>query len=168
MKVIISLLNNLHNASYLCIIFSMTLNTPYKLTLCPMTYVLEILGDKWSFLIIRDMLFKGCCRYKQFIESDEGVATNILADRLKKLTKHGLVTQCKDPDNGRQKLYHLTERGLDLIPSILQLIKWSGRHDPQSILSEKIMFYLEERFDEAVKIVKEQYLNECHINDQKC
>jgi DNA-binding HxlR family transcriptional regulator len=145
--------------------FPMTQNTPYKLTLCPMTYVLEILGDKWSFLVIRDMLFKGCCRYKQFIESDEGVATNILANRLKKLTEHGLVTQCKDPANGRQKLYHLTEKGLDLIPAILQLIKWSGHHDPQSILSEHIMYYLDEKFDEAVDIVRNQYLNQCHIDD---
>ncbi len=127
-----------------------------------MTYVLEILGDKWSFLIIRDMLFKGCCRYKQFIESDEGMATNILADRLKKLAKHGLVTQCKDPENGRQKLYHLTDKGLDLIPSILQLVKWSGHHDPNSILSEKIMHYLDDRFDDAVEIVKNEYLKDCH------
>lgn len=128
-----------------------------------MTYVLEILGDKWSFLIIRDMLFKGCCRYKQFIESDEGVATNILADRLKKLTKHGLITQCKDPENGRQKLYHLTEKGLDLIPSILQLVKWSGHYDCNTVLSEKIMHYLNDRFDDAVEIVRKEYVNNCHV-----
>ena len=67
------------------------------MTVCPMTYVLEIFGDKWSFLIIRDMLFKGCCRYKQFIESEEGVATNILANRLKKLTQYGLITQMQRP-----------------------------------------------------------------------
>jgi len=139
----------------------MTQNKTYKLTVCPMTYVLEILGDKWSFLIIRDMLFRGCCRYKHFIESDEGVATNILANRLKKLTQHGLITQCKDPENGRQKLYHLTDKGLDLIPSILQLVKWSGHHDPHSVLSEKIMHYLDDRFDEAVDIVKQQYLQAC-------
>ncbi len=127
-----------------------------------MTYVLEVLGDKWSFLIIRDMLFKGCCRYKQFIESDEGVATNILANRLKKLTEHGLLTQCKDPENGRQKLYHLTDKGLDLIPSILHLVKWSGHHDPDSIISDKIMHYLDNRFDDAVEIVKTEYLKNCH------
>lgn len=135
------------------------------MTVCPMTYVLEILGDKWSFLIIRDMLFKGCCRYKQFIESEEGVATNILANRLKKLVQHGLITQCKDPENGRQKLYHLTPKGLDLIPSVLQLVKWSGHHDPNTLLSEKNMHYLNDKFDEAVEIVKNQYLNECHVDD---
>ena len=128
-----------------------------------MTYVLEILGDKWTFLIIRDMLFKGCCRYKQFIDSDEGVATNILANRLKKLIKHGIITQCKDPNNGRQKLYHLTEKGLDLIPSILQLVKWSGHHDQNTVLTDKIMHYLNHRFDESIEIVKAQYLNECHV-----
>lgn len=129
-----------------------------------MTYVLEILGDKWTFLIIRDMLFRGCCQNKQFIDSGEGMATNILADRLKKLIKHGLITQCKDPENGRQKLYHLTGKGLDLIPSILQLIKWSGLHDPNSLLPEKIMAYLNNRFEEAVEIVRNDYLNNCHTS----
>ncbi len=142
----------------------MTKNQTYKMTVCPMTYVLEILGDKWTFLIIRDMLFKGCCQYKQFIESDEGVATNILADRLKKLTQHGLITQCKDPENGRQKLYHLTEKGLDLIPSILHLVKWSGQYDPNTVLSNAIMQFLEGRFDEAVQIVRKEYLNNCHVH----
>lgn len=129
-----------------------------------MTYVLEILGDKWSFLVIRDMLFKGCCQYKEFIESDEGMATNILASRLKKLTQHGLITQCKDPNNGRQKLYHLTEKGLDLIPSILHLVKWSGNHDEKTVLSDKIMHYLNDRFDEAVAIVRDEYLNACNAS----
>ncbi len=141
----------------------MTKNNTYKLTVCPMTYVLEVLGDKWTFLIIRDMIFKGCCQYKQFIDSDEGVATNILADRLKKLAKHKLITQCKDPENGRQKLYHLTEKGLDLIPSILQLVKWSGQYDTNTVLSKKIMHYLDERFDEAVEIVRNEYLKNCHV-----
>ena len=144
--------------------FTMTKHNSYKLTLCPMTYVLEILGDKWSFLIIRDMLFKGCCRYQQFIESDEGVATNILASRLKKLTEHGLITQCKDPDNGRQKLYHLTEKGLDLIPSILQLVKWSGHHDGQTVLTDDIMNHLDNQFEESVAYVRKKYLEKCHVS----
>lgn len=122
-----------------------------------MTHVLEVLGDKWSFLIIRDMLFKGCCQYKQFIESDEGMATNILANRLKKLTEHGLITKCTDPENKRQKLYHLTDKGLDLVPAILHLIRWSGKHEACSILTPQIMDYLENRFDEAVDIVIRQY-----------
>ncbi len=82
---------------------------------------------------------------------------------LKKLTKYELITKCKDPENGRQKLYHLTEKGLDLIPSILQLVKWSGQHDPNTVLSEKIMHYLDDRFDEAVEIVRADYLNNCHV-----
>ncbi len=138
----------------------------YKTTVCPMTYVLEILGDKWSFLIIRDMLFKGCCRYKQFIESEEGMATNILADRLKKLAHHGLVTQCKDPNNGRQKLYHLTEKGLDLIPSILQLVKWSGHHDKDTFLTDEIMHHLDHKFEDSVEFVRKSYQETCHVHQQ--
>ncbi len=129
-----------------------------------MTYVLDILGDKWTFLIIRDMLFKGCCRYKQFIESEEGVATNILADRLKKLTKHGLITQCKDPDNGRQKLYHLTDKGIDLTPTILHMIKWSGQYDKETYLSDDIMHHLENNFEKSIEYVKANYKASCHAN----
>ena len=134
----------------------------YKSHVCPMTYVLEILGDKWTFLIIRDMLFKGCCRYKQFSESEEGVATNILADRLKKLTHHEIITQCKDPENGRQKLYHLTEKGLDLIPSILQLVKWSGHHDKDTFLTDEIKNYLDNNFEQSIEYVRSHYIKSCH------
>lgn len=142
----------------------MSAKNSYKLTVCPMTYVLDILGDKWTFLIIRDMLFKGCCRYQQFADSDEGVATNILASRLKNLVQHGLITQCKDPNNGRQKLYHLTDKGLDLIPSILHLVKWSGNHDPETCLPETIQAYLETNFDQAVDYVRKEYAQMCQGN----
>lgn len=144
----------------------MTGKNTYKITACPMTYVLEILGDKWSFLIIRDMLFKGSCQYKEFIDSDEGMATNILADRLKKLTYHGLITKSKDPNNGRQKLYHLTEKGLDLIPSILHLLKWSGKHDSKTLMPNQIKSNLNDRFEESVEYVRNQYLNQHGSHDQ--
>lgn len=123
-----------------------------------MTYVLDILGDKWTFLIIRDMLFKCNCRYQHFIDSDEGIATNILADRLKKLVHHGIVEQKKDPNNGRKKIYSLTQKGLDLTPAILHLIRWSGGYDSCSLISDDIMYQLNNHFDDCVEFVLNHYL----------
>jgi len=134
--------------------------SPYKMTLCPMTYVLEILGDKWTFLIIRDMLFKCNCRYQHFMDSDEGIATNILADRLKKLVHNGIVEQHKDPANGRKKIYTLTQKGLDLTPAILHLIKWSGDYDSDSLIGEEIMSKLNNQFNDCVEFVINHYLQE--------
>ncbi len=122
-----------------------------------MTYVLDILGDKWTFLVIRDMLFKCCCRYQHFMDSEEGIATNILADRLKKLTQHGVVEQHKDPRNGRKKIYTLTPKGLALTPAILNLIKWSGEYDDCSLVSEDIMQRLNTQFDDCVSFVINHY-----------
>ena len=130
------------------------------MTLCPMTYVLDILGDKWTFLVIRDMLFKCSCRYQHFMDSDEGIATNILADRLKKLAHHGIVEQQKDPTNGRKKIYTLTQKGLDLTPAILHLIKWSGDYDCGTLISEDIKQKLNHHFDECVEFVIQHYLQE--------
>lgn len=138
----------------------MSTQSNYKLTLCPMTYVLDILGDKWTFLVIRDMLFKCSCRYQHFMDSDEGIATNILADRLKKLLHHGIVKQQKDPDNGRKKIYSLTQKGLDLAPAILHLIKWSGDYDENTLLTDDIKKQLATDFDQCVEFVLDHYKKE--------
>ncbi|WP_395373073.1 winged helix-turn-helix transcriptional regulator [Marinicella sp. W31] len=128
---------------------------------CPLTYVLDILGDKWSLLIIRDMLIRKYCRYNQFLESDEGIATNILADRLKKLEKSGIITKAKDPDNRRQNIYEVTQKGLDLIPSMLHLVRWSCRHDPETVVNDEVADYLENKFDCAVEWVLNRHIKDC-------
>jgi DNA-binding HxlR family transcriptional regulator len=99
---------------------------------CPISYALDIFGDKWTLLVIRDMLFKGKQRYGQFAESEERIATNILADRLARLEAQGLVTSEPDPQNGRQVVYALTSKALDLAPMLVEMIVWSAKHDPRS------------------------------------
>jgi DNA-binding HxlR family transcriptional regulator len=86
-----------------------------KRSLCPISCTLEIIGDKWSLLIIRDMLFAGKSTYNEFLDSPEGIATNILNDRLKKLTEAGLLTFSGAE---KRKKYSLTKTGLDLKPVI--------------------------------------------------
>jgi DNA-binding HxlR family transcriptional regulator len=99
---------------------------------CPISYALDVFGDKWTLLIVRDLMFKGKRRYKEFADSQERIATNILADRLAKLEAEGLVTRAVDPHSARQRVYELTEAGLALAPILIEMILWSAKHDPES------------------------------------
>jgi len=83
-------------------------------------------------LVVRDLLLHGKRRYREFQESDEGIATNILADRLARLERWGIVESRADPENRRAKLYEPTAKGLDLAPLLLELIIWGGTHDPHT------------------------------------
>jgi len=88
-----------------------------------------MLGDRWSLLIIRDMMVRGSRSYKEFLESDEGIATNILADRLRKLVAHGIVTTEPDSSDGRKLNYLLTAKGIDLAPVLTEMVLWAAAHE---------------------------------------
>ncbi len=95
---------------------------------CGISSTLDILGDKWSFLIIRDMLFFRKNTYGDFLRSQEKIATNILADRLVLLESEGFITKESHPDNKSKFLYQLTPKGLDLLPILLEIMLWSDRY----------------------------------------
>ena len=99
---------------------------------CPVNYGLEIFGDKWSLLIVRDIVFAGKRTYGEFLKSEEGFATNILASRLAFLVEQGILAKTLSSSDRRKDLYSLTEKGLDLIPVLLSVVLWSAKHDPQS------------------------------------
>lgn len=99
---------------------------------CPISHALDLFGDRWTLLIIRDMLFKQKRRYGEFAESEEKIATNVLADRLAKLGAWGLVTKQTDPENRRRLIYRLTDKALDLAPVLVEMIVWSAKHDPNT------------------------------------
>ncbi|UTW65483.1 helix-turn-helix transcriptional regulator [bacterium SCSIO 12643] len=94
---------------------------------CPVSYALDFFGDKWTFLIIRDLV-DGKKFYKDFLSSKEGIATNILSDRLKKLEANGIVEWKVYEKLKTKKEYSLTEKGKDLIPILLEIIVWSDKH----------------------------------------
>ena len=96
---------------------------------CPLNASVEILGDRWSLLIIRDMMLRGFRSYKQFLQSYEGIATNILADRLRKLIAHGIITTEPDPSDGRKMIYSLTAKGIDLGPVLTEMVLWAAAHE---------------------------------------
>jgi DNA-binding HxlR family transcriptional regulator len=103
--------------------------SPKRRSGCPLNVSIEILGDRWSLLIIRDMMLRGFRSYKEFLGSDEGIATNILADRLRTLEAHGIITTEKDPSDGRKLIYSLTAKGIDLAPVLTEMVLWAAAHE---------------------------------------
>lgn len=99
---------------------------------CAVNYGVEIFGDRWSLLIIRDIVFVGKKTYGEFMKSEERIATNVLASRLSFLEQQGILLRVSNPDDGRKDFYTLTEKGLDLIPIVLNIVLWSARHDAKS------------------------------------
>ncbi len=95
---------------------------------CPISYALDFIGDKWSLLIIRDMIFDKKRFYKEFLESKEGMATNILSDRLKKLEQHGVIESQVYEKLKTRKEYSLTNKGKDLIPVLVDMMVWSATY----------------------------------------
>jgi len=96
---------------------------------CPLNASVEMLGDRWSLLIIRDMMLRGFRSYKEFLECYEGIATNILADRLRKLIANGIITTEPDPFDGRKLTYLLTRKGIDLAPVLTEMVLWAAAHE---------------------------------------
>jgi DNA-binding HxlR family transcriptional regulator len=95
---------------------------------CPISITLDILGDKWTLLIIRDLMFSGKKTYGEFLQSEEKIATNILADRLLILEKTGIVEKKAFPGNKVKNLYQLTPKGIDLSPTLFEIILWGDKY----------------------------------------
>jgi DNA-binding HxlR family transcriptional regulator len=99
---------------------------------CPINFALETFGDMWSLLIVRDIIYFGKKTYSEFLESDEGIATNILASRLAQLEQKGVLLKKPHTTDKRKEVYVLTEKGLDLLPILLEMASWSAQHDPHT------------------------------------
>jgi DNA-binding HxlR family transcriptional regulator len=119
----------------------------HKRSTCPISFALEVFGDRWTLLVIRDLVFKGKKRFSEFLGSTEGIATNVLSDRLQTLQDQGIIQSARDPEDGRRVLYRLTEMGLDLIPSLVELIRWGSRHDPETGAPEDFLRRIEKDRD---------------------
>lgn len=96
---------------------------------CPVSYALDFFGDKWTFLIIRDLMFEGKKFYKDFSNSKEGIATNILSDRLKRLEGIGVIESKVYEKLKTKKEYSLTQKGKDLVPVLVEIMAWSAKYD---------------------------------------
>jgi DNA-binding HxlR family transcriptional regulator len=99
---------------------------------------LEIFGDRWSLLIIRDLMVRGYSTYKDFQQAGEGIATNVLADRLKRLKDANIITSESEASDARRIQYRLTEKGIDLAPVLLEILIWGARHEETGLSCAKI------------------------------
>ena len=129
---------------------------------CPITSSIDILGDKWSLVVIKQMLFEGKNTFKDFTESTESIATNILADRLKLLERFGIVDKSKLPTNNKTNIYTLTDKGMALTPVLIELTLWSKYHiqefNPNLNLTKELE-HVEQNKEEAFKHITESYKN---------
>ena len=106
---------------------------------CPINFALEVFGDKWTFLIVRDLMFKGKNYYGEFLQMEENIATNILADRLSLLEQSGIVSKTVDEQHKSKQIYKLTKKGIDLLPVLTEVILWSAKHDKRTAADVKFV-----------------------------
>ena len=99
---------------------------------CPIGYALDIFGDRWTLLVLRDLLLAGKTSFRDLLHSDEGIASNILSDRLKVLENHGIIAKHSDQKDRRKFLYEVTEKGQSLLPVLLEIAAWGASHDPDT------------------------------------
>lgn len=104
--------------------------SPKRRSGCPLNASVEMLGDRWSLLILRDMMLRGFRTYNEFLQGSwERIATNILADRLRKLESYGIISAQQDISDGRKLIYTLTPKGIDLAPVLTEMVLWAAAHE---------------------------------------
>jgi len=128
---------------------------------CPLTNVLDIVGDKWSLLVIRD-IFMGKKTFTEFLKSPEKIATNILANRLELLTNKGLLEMTKQPYDQKTKIYYLTDTGIDMYPIIYEMMQWSKRN-----LNKKFGPKGEQWLEETKGLTAEKFISETKSSYKK-
>jgi DNA-binding HxlR family transcriptional regulator len=116
-----------------------------------------MLGDRWSLLIIRDMMLCGARTYKTFLKCYEGIATNILADRLRKLVAYGIITTEPDPTDGRKLTYLLTAKGIDLAPVLTEMVLWAASHEDTG--NQALVRQMREDKEKFLAGVRERWAN---------
>lgn len=122
---------------------------------CPVNFALEAFGDPWTLLIVRDIVFWGRRTYREFLESDEHVSTNILADRLARLEQQGILTKSPDPTDKRKEIYSLTDRGLDIIPALMELCGWSATYDAETTAPKDFVALTYANRDKMFALIRE-------------
>ncbi len=105
---------------------------------CPISTGLEFVGDRWTLLVIRDLMFAGKRRFREFLQSEEAISSNVLADRLNALVECSILTKAGDPRHAQKAIYSLTEKGLDLLPLLVAISAWTQKHEPTTRRPEAV------------------------------
>ncbi|TPJ67815.1 helix-turn-helix domain-containing protein [Mesorhizobium sp. B2-7-1] len=123
---------------------------------CPINLSLELLGDRWTLLIIRDLIFAGKRHFREFLQSDEGISSRTLAERLQTLQDEGILTRSDDPTHGLKAIYRLTEAGIDLLPVLATLGAWGGKYRQADDKLARVANELAAGGEPALKRMKEK------------
>ena len=130
-------------------------HTDHRRSDCPINFALEIFGDPWSLLLIRDIVYFGKKTYGEFLASEEGMATNILASRLAHLEQQGILTKKLSPQDKRKEEYVLTEKGLDLIPVLVEMADWSAQYDSHSAAPAAWIALMKAQREQMIQRIRE-------------
>ena len=121
---------------------------------CPIAYGLNIFGDRWTLLIIREILLRKNSTFNVFLNGGEGISTNILTDRLKQLERKGIIGQRPSPENRRSNIYFLTKKGADLAPIMIDIIAWSAQYDESTTTKKEVLDKITNDRDNFIKDLK--------------
>src|SRR3984893_10026845 len=138
--------------------------TPKWRSGCPLNASVEVLGDRWSLLIIRDMMLRGFRTYKEFLGSYERIATNILADRLQKLIAHGIITNGTDPSDGHKLIYSLTPKGIDLAPVLTEMVLWAAAHEDTG--NQALVRQMQKDKDKFISVIRQRWADTTRAADR--
>ena len=127
---------------------------------CPINLAIELLGDRWTFLVLRDLMFAGKRHFREFLQSEEGISTNILSDRLSALVEAGVLVKSTDPTHRQKAIYSLTPKGLDLLEVVVQLGAWGARHLPATGASAALAAELDAGGDASVRDLRQRLTRE--------
>ena len=134
-------------------------HTQHRRSDCPINFALETFGDPWSLLIIRDIVYFGKKTYGEFIASEEGMATNILASRLAHLEHQGILVKMPSPADKRKEEYALTEKGLDLIPVLVEMANWSAEYDLDTAAPAAWIALMKADREKMIRLMRETVQN---------
>jgi DNA-binding HxlR family transcriptional regulator len=134
-------------------------NSKKRRSNCPISFSLEVIGDSWSLLIIRDIVFAGKRTFGEFLASDERIARNILSNRLSRLEAMGLIIKKPHPSDGRKDLYELTDAGLDLIPVLLELSAWGAKYEPETADAAAWLNHVDVDRDTLIQLIRDTVKN---------
>jgi DNA-binding HxlR family transcriptional regulator len=125
---------------------------------CPIAFSLDVFGDRWTLLVLRDMTFFGRRYFHEFLDAGEGIATNILSDRLDRLEAGGVIAKERDPDDRRRNVYRLTEKGADVIPVLLDLVVWGARYDPDTPITADFLRRVDHDREGVIEYYRERHV----------
>lgn len=129
-------------------------NKSQKRSMCPINFALEEFGDIWSLLIVRDIIMFERTTFGEFLSSPEHIATNILADRLEKLIKNGIIKKVKDEKDKRKTQYQLTQKGIDLYPIMFEMMVWSAKYDSRKPFVKEFLNSVEKERKQMIKNIQ--------------